>query len=95
MSDYIIPVIGVAKLRKSQKPVNTIQYNIMSTMSELHRLMQEIKQDDLDILADIAYQQEQAMREGMEPPKAQIPSDIDPDYENFISNHPDGIYPTK
>ena len=38
----------------------------MSTMSELHRLMQEIKQDDLDILADIAYQQEQAMREGMD-----------------------------
>ena len=70
MSDYIIPINGVAKLRKSQQPVNTIQYNIMSTMSELHRLMQEIKQDDLDILADIAYQQEQAMREGMEPPKA-------------------------
>jgi hypothetical protein len=40
----------------------------MSTMSELHRLMQEIKQDDLDILADIAYQQEQAMREGMDEP---------------------------
>ena len=95
MSDYIIPINGVARLRKSQQPVNTIQYNIMSTMSELHRLMQEIKQDDLDILADIAYQQEQAMREGMEPPKAHIPSDIDPDYENFISNHPDGIYPTK
>jgi hypothetical protein len=37
-------------------------------MSELHRLMQEIKQDDLDILADIAYQQEQAMREGMDEP---------------------------
>ena len=68
MSDYIIPVIGVAKLRKSQQPVHTIQYNIMSTMSELHRLMQEIKQDDLDILADIAYQQEQAMREAMDEP---------------------------
>jgi hypothetical protein len=35
----------------------------MSTQSESHRLMQEIKADDLDILADIAYQQEQAMRE--------------------------------
>jgi hypothetical protein len=35
----------------------------MSTQSEHHRLMQEIKADDLDILADIAYQQEQAMRE--------------------------------
>ena len=46
----------------------------MSTMSEMHRLMQEIKQDDLDILADIerqnridqlnehAYQMEEAMR---------------------------------
>jgi hypothetical protein len=30
--------------------------------------MQEIKQDDLDILADIAYQQEQAMREAMDEP---------------------------
>jgi len=40
----------------------------MSTQSELHRLMQEIKADDLDILADIAYQQEQAMREEMELP---------------------------
>ena len=30
--------------------------------------MQEIKADDLDILEDIAYQQEQAMREEMEPP---------------------------
>ena len=28
--------------------------------------MEEIKADDLDILADIAYQQEQAMREEME-----------------------------
>lgn len=49
-----------------------IQYNIMSTMSELHRLMQEMKQDDLDILADIAYEQEQAMREAMDEP---IPND--------------------
>ena len=40
----------------------------MSTQSELHRFMQEIKADDLDILADIAYQQEQAMREEMESP---------------------------
>jgi len=42
----------------------------MSTMSEMHRLMQEIKADDLDILADIAYQHEQAMREEMEPPSS-------------------------
>jgi hypothetical protein len=40
----------------------------MSTMSELDRLMQEIKQDDLDILADIAYQNEQAMREELTEP---------------------------
>ena len=58
----------------------------MSTMSELHRLMQEIKQDDLDILADIAYQNEmaqrayeadQAMREGMDEPNPT--EDIYPD----------------
>jgi len=46
----------------------TLSNHIMSTQSELHRLIQEIKADDLDILADIAYQQEQAMREEMEPP---------------------------
>jgi hypothetical protein len=40
----------------------------MSTQSEFHRFIQEIKADDLDILADIAYHQEQAMREEMEPP---------------------------
>ena len=87
-------IYGTPRQCKSQS-FTPIQFNILSTMSELHRLMQEIKQDDLVILADIAYQQEQAMREGMEPPKADIPSDINPDYENFISNHPDGIYPTK
>ena len=56
---------GTPRQCKSQS-FTPIQFNIMSTMSELHRLMQEIKQDDLDILADIAYQQEQAMREGMD-----------------------------
>jgi len=30
--------------------------------------MEELKADDFDVLADIAYQQEQAMREEMEPP---------------------------
>ena len=58
---------GTPRLCKSQS-ITPIQFNIMSTMSELHRLMQEIKQDDLVILADIAYQQEQAMREGMDEP---------------------------
>jgi|TARA_R100000084_G_C4626541_1_gene136056 hypothetical protein len=59
----------------------------MSTMSELDRLTKQIKQDEIDILADIAYQQEQAMREEMDPPEG-----IDPDYENFISQHPDGKF---
>lgn len=60
-------IYGTPRQCKSQS-ITPIQFNIMSTMSELHRLMQEIKQDDLDILADIAYQQEQAMREGMDEP---------------------------
>lgn len=57
----------------------------MSTMSELHRLMQEIKADDLDILADIAYLQEQAMREEMDE------QEVDPVYEQFIDNHPEAL----
>jgi hypothetical protein len=60
-------IYGTPRQCKSQS-FTPIQFNIMSTMSELHRLMQEIKQDDLDILADIAYQQKQAMREGMDEP---------------------------
>ena len=56
----------------------------MSTMSELHRLMQEIKADDLDILADIAYQQENAMREEMD-------EEVDHVYEQFIDNHPEAL----
>lgn len=67
MSGNVRPIYGTPKIRKSQS-ITPIQFNIMSTMSELHRLMQEIKQDDLDILADIAYQQEQAMREAMDEP---------------------------
>lgn len=58
----------------------------MSTMSELHRLNQEIKADDLDILADIAYQQENAMREEMDE------QEVDPVYEQFIDNHPEAIF---
>ena len=57
----------------------------MSTMSELHRLMQDIKADDLDILADIAYQQENAMREEMDE------QEVDPVYEQFIDNHPEAL----
>ena len=54
---------------------------------------QERKMDEdlMFIDADRQHYIEQAMREEMEEPT--IPSDIDPDYENFISNHPDGIYP--
>jgi len=58
----------------------------MSTMSELHRLMQDIKADDLDILADIAYQQENAMREEMDE------QEVDPDCIPFIDNHPEAPF---
>lgn len=64
---YMRKVYGTPRKSQSFSP-HIIQYNIMSTMSELHRLMQEIQQDDLDILADIAYEQEQAMREAMDEP---------------------------
>ena len=61
-----------------------------------HEIMRRIKEDDIminadqhhamqEILAEDAHHKAQAMREGM-------PEGIDPDYENFISNHPDGIY---
>ena len=64
MSYFIRSIHGTPRRSKSQasKP---ILFNIMSTMSELDRLTKQIKQDELDILADIAYEQEQAMRESM------------------------------
>ena len=83
---YIRSIYGTPRQCKSQS-FAPIQFNIMSTMSELDRLTKQIKRDDIDILADIAHEQEQAMREEMDPPE-----DIDPDYENFISQHPDGKF---
>ncbi len=67
MSYYIRSIYGTPRQCKSQA-INPIHFNIMSTMSELDRLMKELKQDDIDILADIAYQNEQAMRNEMDPP---------------------------
>ena len=42
----------------------------------------------LEILAEHTHHQQQAMREAM-------PADIDPIYEQFIDNHPDGVYPNE
>ena len=44
-------------------------------------------EDEMFFNADKHHELQQAMMEEMEPP-----ADIDPDYENFISNHPDGKY---
>ena len=60
-----------------------------------HRIMQDIKAEDIlikadeesakqEILAEHAHHQEQAMREGM-------PEGIDPVYEQFIDNHPEAV----
>ena len=67
MSYHIRSIYGTPRQCKSQA-INPIHFNIMSTMSELGRLIKELKQDDIDILADIAYQNEQAMRNEMDPP---------------------------
>ena len=39
----------------------------MSAIKEYHRWMDELRQEDMEILADIAYRQEQAMQEAYEP----------------------------
>ena len=44
-------------------------------------------EDEMFFNADKHHEIQQAMMEEMKPP-----ADIDPDYENFISNHPDGKY---
>jgi len=55
----------------------------------LHDQMEkECREEQLFFDADRHHEIQEAMKEEMEPP-----ADIDHDYENFISNHPDGIYP--
>ena len=49
--------------------VHPIQLHIMSDYA--HRIMQEIREEDLWILAEDAHQKEQAMREGMDEPSTQ------------------------
>ena len=49
--------------------------------------MEKAYEDEMFFNADKHHEIQQAMMEEMEPP-----ADIDPDYENFISNHPDGKY---
>ena len=53
----------------------------------LHDQMEQAYEDEMFFNADKHHEIQQAMMEEMEPP-----ADIDPDYENFISNHPDGKY---
>ena len=75
----------------------------MSFMKRYLHALQEKQQEDSQLMyelmekdafeeemffnADKHHELQQAMMEEMEPP-----ADIDPDYENFISNHPDGNY---
>lgn len=49
--------------------------------------MEQAYEDEMFFNADKHHEIQQAMMEEMDPPE-----DIDPDYENFISNHPDGKY---
>ena len=55
------------------------------------QMEKQLKDEELFFNAEMHHEMEQTMREEMDEPS--IPSDIDPDYENFISNHPDGKYP--
>ena len=44
-------------------------FNLMSTMSHLDRLMDEIRQEDMEILADIEYRNRKAMEEELDEPE--------------------------
>ena len=52
MSYYIRSIHGTPRQCKSQA-INPIQFNIMSTMSELDRLMKELYQEDMLHQADL------------------------------------------
>lgn len=44
-------------------------FNFMSTMSELDRFMDELRQEDMEILADIEYRNRKAMEEELDEPE--------------------------
>ena len=58
---------GTPRLCKSQS-ITPIQFNIMSTMSELDRYLNELRQEDFEIMADQAYYKNEAMKELMDEP---------------------------
>ncbi len=58
---------GTPRLCKSQS-ITPIQFNIMSTMSELDRYLDELRQEDFEIMADQAYYKNEAMKELMDEP---------------------------
>ena len=67
MSYFIRSIHGTPRRIKSQafKP---IQFNIMSTMSELDRYLDQLRQEDFEIMADQAYYNHEAMKELMDEP---------------------------
>ena len=58
---------GTPRLCKSQS-ITPIQFNTMSTMSELDRYLDELRQEDFEIMADQAYYKNEAMKELMDEP---------------------------
>jgi len=65
-------------LQEKQQEDSQLMYELME---------KDAFEDEMFFNADKHHELQQAMMEEMEPP-----ADIDPDYENFISNHPDGKY---
>jgi len=65
-------------LQEKQQEDSQLMYELME---------KDAFEDEMFFNADKHHELQQAMMEEMEPP-----ADIDPDYENFISNHPDGNY---
>jgi len=49
--------------------MSKFKFNLMSTMSHLDRLMDEIRQEDMEILADIEYRNRKAMEEELDEPE--------------------------
>ena len=64
---HIRSIPRTPRLCKSQS-TTPIQFNIMSTMSELDRYLDELRQEDFEIMADHAYHTHEAMKELMDEP---------------------------
>jgi len=85
MSDYAHSIMRDIKMEDSMIAHDKHQQRL-DVLNNSEAIVSESAMQE--ILAEDAHHKAQAFREAM-------PTDIDPLYEQFIDNHPDGVYPNE